>query len=69
MPCLLAKCTTHDDCFANKGGHCTALRPEGFSDVACKFYKSKQQLEDERRGTYERLSSVGRKDLVEKYGV
>ena len=62
------KCNTHIDCFANKEGYCIALKSEGFSDVACTFYKTKEDAEEARLKSFRRLVEIGREDLIETYG-
>ena len=62
------KCNTHIDCFAKKDGCCIALKSENFSDIACTFYKTKQEVEEARLTSSRRLVEIGREDLIEKYG-
>ena len=62
------KCNTHIDCFANKEGYCIALKLENFSDVACPFYKTTQEVTEARLKSFKHLVEIGREDLIEKYG-
>ena len=62
------KCNTHIYCFANKDGYCIALKLENFSDVACPFYRTKNEAEKARDKSFRRLVEIGREDLIEKYG-
>ncbi len=59
----------HKDCFAygDYCDGCVALveRPNGDS---CPFYKSREQIEQERANTVKRLTRYGRTDLLEQYG-
>lgn len=53
------------ECFANKCGvYCEILteRPD-----ECSFYKTLDQVEQERFETHKRLKNIGREDLIKKY--
>lgn len=57
----------HSDCFANVCGiHCRILS-EQVSEVDCPFYKTEEQVDNERMEAHERLMSLERYDLIEKY--
>ena len=60
----LPRCTAHRDCFANKDGVCVCL-----GDKDCPFFKTTAQCDADRQKSYERLVSIGRDDLVERYQV
>ena len=57
----------NEDCFAYNNG-CSALRVTK-CPKNCKFYKTHQQLKSERQKAYNRLESLGRLDLIDKYQV
>ena len=60
----LPRCTAHRDCFANKNGVCVCLGDNDFP-----FFKPTAQCDADRQKSYERLVSIGRDDLVERYQV
>lgn len=58
-----------EDCFAvGKKHECTVL--EGVANcIGCPFYKTKEQLTEERRRCCDLLAARGRYDLLEQYSV
>lgn len=46
-------------CFANHGGHCIALTSTDFHGRQCPFYKTADQLDEERHRSRERLRRLG----------
>ena len=65
----LPRCTAHRDCFANKNGACVCLGDNDFHGKDCLFFKTTAQCDADRQKSYERLVSIGRDDLVERYQV
>lgn len=45
-------------CFAHKDGHCIALNDNDFGDKKCPFFKTKAQVEKERKKSEERLRKL-----------
>ena len=65
----LPRCSAHRDCFANKDGVCVCLGDNDFHGKVCPFFKTTAQCDEDRQKSYERLVSIGRDDLVERYQV
>ena len=57
------------DCFANKDGVCVCLEDNDFHGKDCLFFKTTAQCDADRQKSYERLVSIGRDDLIERYQV
>lgn len=55
------------DCFAYNNG-CSALRVTK-CPKNCKFYKTHDQIKQERQKAHNRLMELGRLDLIDKYTV
>lgn len=65
----LPRCMVHRDCFANKCGVCVCLGDNDFHGKDCPVFKTTAQNDTDRQKSYERLVSIGRDDLVERYQV
>lgn len=59
------KCT-QTDCFGCRARKCELLKAP-VTKRPCPFHKTEEQLEKERQETTERLTTLGRKDLIRKY--
>ena len=53
-------------CYANKGAHCKILC-DSITGRPCPFMKTGDQLNEGRKAAMERLKSMSRNDLIEKY--
>lgn len=53
------------NCFANCGGRCAALISPKVKN--CNFFKSSEQMKEERKNAYNRLYSMRRFDLISRY--
>lgn len=62
-------CTQMPGCRANHNGMCAALESTSFKTGICPFYKTAEQCRKEDNETYDRLTSLGRRDLIEKYNL
>jgi len=47
-------------CFAYKNGKCNILRIEKCEGVGCGFYKTGEQLKQDRQEAYERIQSLSK---------
>lgn len=60
-------CKLHSDCFASKDKRCIALSDTGFKGHDCPFYKTQEQADAEKAKSLDRLQSMSRYDLIERY--
>lgn len=58
-------CSVHE-CFACVGGHCRKLT-SSYGGHKCPFFKTREQVEAERKKTVERLKRIGKYDLITAY--
>ena len=54
------------ECFANSCYHCRVLT-EPSDKYPCPFFKTREQLKEERRNSIFRLQKIRRTDLIESY--
>ena len=62
-------CNQMPGCGANHNGLCVALDDMKFKTGVCPFYKSMEQCRREHNENYDRLVSLDRRDLIEKYNL
>ena len=63
---MKARKCTREDCFACNKGQCKSLK-KPITDKPCPFYKTQEQLDAEDQAATDRLTRIGRTDLIEKY--
>ena len=54
------------ECFGNCCFHCKILT-EPYDDSPCPFFKTREQLNDDRRKSIQRLTNIKRLDLIQDY--
>ena len=62
-------CNQMPGCRANHNGKCAALESTSFRTGICPFYKTAEKCRKEDNAAYDRLVLIGRRDLIEKYGL
>lgn len=61
---------TKETCFANRRGRCTVLNVNGCKDTECSFYKTEEQLKEDRLKALKRIRSLDqytRMNIIETY--
>ena len=59
-----------EQCFAYKNGKCKILRVNQCEGMSCRFFKTSEQLEEERKQSFERIQSLDpfvRNDIMKTY--
>lgn len=54
----LKKKKTINSCFALRKGKCSVLNIKKCDELSCSFYKTKQQLQQEKKLTFKRIKSL-----------
>ena len=62
-------CNQRLGCRACHNGKCVALEDTDFGVCGCPFYKTEAQCRKQENENFDRLSRIGRRDLIRKYNL
>ena len=55
------------DCFQNQMGKECRLLSSQIKGHECPFFKTQEQVDEERKAAHDHLVEIGRRDLIEKF--